>query len=78
MSDELFTTEPTAPTPLMQARARLEKAGAEVERLEQCYDEQVAAIGLPLLAAIRELKSAENSAKVEEIRELERLKQKTK
>ena len=73
MTSELFTTEPTAPTPLAKARARLAKAEAELLRAEKLHDEQGPEAWYLYENAKNELSSAKNSATVEESRELERL-----
>ena len=73
MKDELFTTEPTAPTPLAKARARLAKATAEIDRIELLNDEQGPETYPAMLRAEIELASATCHVEVEENRELERL-----
>jgi len=78
MSADLFRIAPSEPTPLQKARARLEKAQAEVERAEQLHDEQGPEVAEILDAAIRELKSAANSVQVEENKALEKLKNQSK
>jgi len=78
MTGELFQTDPTAPTPLHQARARLEKAEAQMMHSEKMLRDKTPLDFYESLAISRELLSAENSVAVEETREIERLKQQTK
>jgi len=76
MTKDLFPIEPSEPTPLQKARARLEKAQAEVDRAERLHDEQGPEAAQILDDAFREMKSAANSVQVEENKALEKLKQK--
>ena len=71
---ELFQIPPSAPSALQKARARLEKAQAEVDRLEEIHDNQGPEIHPQMKAANRELQSAANSVQVEENKALEQLK----
>ena len=73
MTDELFTTEPTAATPLYNARQRLARAEAELDRAQLIHDEQGDSTWYLWQNAKNEFSSAKNSAHVEENRELERL-----
>ena len=72
---DLFQIPPYAPSALQQARARLTKAQAEVERIERLNDEQGPETFPAMLAAEIELQSAANSVQVEENKALEKLKQ---
>ena len=73
MTDELFPTEPTPPTPLQKARARLEKAEAELLRAEKLHDEQGPEAWDVFQRACSEFRAAEYYAELEENRETERL-----
>jgi hypothetical protein len=75
MSEDLFPIEPSAPTPLQKARARLADAEAEFDRLRKFYGPHGPEPRPELMKAEHELLSAANSVQVEENKALEKLKQ---